>query len=165
VRLRPVTEADLPFLRRVYAESRAEEMALVTHWSDDQKAEFLRLQFEAQHAHYTRHYPDARFEVIALRGEDVGRLYVARLPEEIRLMDIALLARHRGAGIGGALLRALLDEARRDGLPVSLHVEDNNPARRLYARLGFVRTGEEGIYARMRWSPEAPASAGAASGA
>ncbi len=161
VRLRPITDRDLPFLHRVYAESRAEEMALVADWSDAQKAEFLRFQFEAQHAHYTKHYPDARLDVIVLDGEDVGRLYVARLAGEIRLMDIALLAGHRGRGIGGALVRALLEEARRDGCFVTLHVEDHNPARRLYERLGFVKAGEEGIYTRMRWTPPGPATASA----
>lgn len=153
VRLRPATDADKPFLQRVYAESRADEMAQLTHWSDAQKDDFLRFQFDAQHTHYTSHYPDARYQVIVRGGEDVGRLYVARLAGEIRLMDIALLAVHRGQGIGGALMGELLETARREGCFVSLHVEDHNPARRLYERLGFVKADEVGIYALMHWRP------------
>lgn len=33
---------------------------------------------------------------------------------------------------------------------MQLFVEANNPARRLYTRLGFVEQDQEGIYLRMR---------------
>lgn len=45
----------------------------------------------------------------------------------------------RGRGLGTRLLRELLDRAHRAGFArISLSVEDGNPARRLYERLGFV---------------------------
>ena len=36
---------------------------------------------------------------------------------------------------------------------VSLHVEDDNPARRLYDRLGFVEIAEVTFYKLMHWIP------------
>jgi len=39
-------------------------------------------------------------------------------------------------------------------VPVSLHVETFNRARRLYDRLGFVEQDTNGIYALMEWTPE-----------
>src|SRR3712207_7616078 len=43
-----------------------------------------------------------------------GRLDVARWPDELRIVDIALLPEHRNAGVGTALLRELQAKAARD---------------------------------------------------
>jgi ribosomal protein S18 acetylase RimI-like enzyme len=153
VTLRRFKKADLGFLYRVYAASRAEEMALLTHWSAAEKENFLRFQFEAQHKHYQENYPHARYDIIVKGSERIGRFYVARMQNEIRLMDMALLPEHRNQGIGSALLRDLLDEAEGSRKFVSLHVEPYNPAKRLYERLGFVVVGEVSFYQLMHWIP------------
>ena len=145
ITLRPAGPADDAFLRRVYAGTREEELAPVP-WSDDERDAFLRHQFDAQDAHYRAHYDGASFDVIELDGVPAGRLYVARWPEEIRIMDIAILPEHRGAGAGTSLLRDLLDEGARSGKRVSIHVEKHNPALRLYERLGFLPVADKGVY-------------------
>ena len=150
VALRPATDADLPFLSRVYASTRAEELAQ-TDWSEAQKAAFLQFQFDAQHQHYRTHYADAEFLVIEHEGTPVGRLYLHWRDSELRIVDIALLPGARGRGVGGALLQVLMDAAAAVRKSVSIHVEQMNPAMRLYQRLGFVRTGEHGIYHLMEW--------------
>jgi ribosomal protein S18 acetylase RimI-like enzyme len=65
--------------------------------------------------------------------------------------------------VGEALLREVLGEAAGCGLPVRIHVERGNPARRLYARLGFVPLAERGIYHELEWSPAPSAQAKTAS--
>jgi ribosomal protein S18 acetylase RimI-like enzyme len=152
ISLRPVTEADLPFLRRVYGSTREDELA-VTGWSREQKDAFLDQQFAAQHTHYQRHYGDGRFDVILAGGEPIGRLYVWRGADEIRIVDIALLAEHRRRGIGSALLRAVLAEAEAAGMPVRIHVEHDNPALALYERLDFRRIGDTGVYYHLERRP------------
>lgn len=152
VTLRPVRADDRELLLRIYARTRREELSVVP-WSEAEKAEFLRQQFEAQDLHYRQHYGGARFDVVLVDGEPAGRLYVDRWPGEIRLMDIALLPEYRGRGVGGRLIGELLDEGAAAGKAVSVHVERNNPARRLYARLGFLLEGENGIYDLMVWRP------------
>lgn len=154
LRFRPITDADLPFLARLYASTRMEELA-VTDWSDAQKAAFLQSQFSAQHAHYQKHYAGSEFFVIEQAGTAIGRLYLARWTSEHRIVDIALIPEHRGRGLGRALLSDLLDEAARAGKAVTIHVEKFNPAMSLYHRLGFIAAGEEGAYDLMRW--EVPA--------
>lgn len=153
VRLRPRSEQDLPFLQRVYASTRSEELA-VTAWSDQQKADFIAFQFRAQHQHYATHYHDGEFLVIQRDGIDVGRLYLHR-GRELRIVDISLLPEARSEGLGSALLRALMAQAASQGKTVSIHVERSNPALRLYLRLGFRAVGEHGIYYLMRWSDDA----------
>lgn len=150
--LRPEEEADFELLAELYASTRREEVAQVP-WSEEEKETFLRWQFESQYRHYRQHYPDCEFLVIEREGRPIGRLYVDRRADQIRLVDIALLPEHRGAGLGTALLRTLLDEGGERGLPVSIHVEYNNPALRLYRRLGFRHVDSNGVYYLMEWTP------------
>jgi ribosomal protein S18 acetylase RimI-like enzyme len=160
---RRVTDADLPFLARVYASTRAEELA-VTSLTEAQKAAFLDAQFRGQHVHYQKYYPQADWLVTMRDGEDIGRLYLERWPSQHRIIDIALLPEHRGQGAGEALLRDLMDEAAAAAKDVSIHVEKHNPAMRLYRRLGFVTEEDKGVYDLMRWKSDragaAPPGAG-----
>jgi ribosomal protein S18 acetylase RimI-like enzyme len=152
VPLRIAGPEDFDFLCRVYASTRTEELAAVP-WSVEQKHAFLRMQFEAQDKYYRENYTTAEFLVI-LDGEiPAGRLYVDRWPDEIRLMDIALLPEHRGKGLGTRLLEDLQKEAREAGKPLRIHVERMNPALSLYERLGFQRVEDRGVYWLMEWQP------------
>ena len=145
---------DEELLYRVYASTRQEELAQ-TGWGEAQKVAFLRQQFEAQSRYYREYYPGASFDVILAEGSPIGRLYVARWPEEVRIVDIALLPEHRGAGIGTSLLEALISEAESSGKTLSIHVERFNPALRLYERLGFEKAADKGVYFLMRRPPGA----------
>jgi ribosomal protein S18 acetylase RimI-like enzyme len=152
LRLRPIRDDDRGFLRRLYGSTRQEELAAVD-WIEEEKERFLDFQFAAQHDYYQEQFPDASFDLVLVAGEPVGRLYVDRRADEIRLIDIALLPDSRRRGIGGRLMSRVLDEGRAAGLPVQIHVEQNNPAMRLYDRLGFERVEEQGVYWLMRWEP------------
>ena len=142
------------FLFDVYASSRADELAPVP-WTQEQKWAFLAQQFHAQDTDYHGRYPDADFSVIERDGVPAGRLYVARVGSGgINIVDIGLLPEHRGAGIGTALVSDIIATADREGVIVSLHVEQWNPARRLYRRLGFVEVTSNEVYIRMERRPD-----------
>jgi len=65
--------------------------------------------------------------------------------ESIPELGIGVHHPYRGRGIGKALLVRLLEHARQQGIgAVSLSVERDNPALRLYSRLGFVVVGDVG---------------------
>lgn len=151
--LRPMAPGDHELLFRVYASTRVEELAAVD-WTAEQREAFLRQQFEAQHAWYQQSYAGAAFDVVlAADSQPAGRLYVARWPREIRLIDVALLPGFRRQGLGSAILGDLLAEARRAGKPVTIHVEHMNPALRLYERLGFRQKEDKGVYLFLEWTP------------
>ena len=152
VELRDAEPADEPFLRDVYASTRADELAVVP-WTDEQKRLFTDHQFHAQDVYYKEHYEGATYDVVLVDGEAAGRLYVARWATEIRIMDIALLPAARGGGVGTHLLESLLEEGAATGRRVSIHVERMNPAMRLYERLGFHPIEERGVYVLMEWDP------------
>jgi ribosomal protein S18 acetylase RimI-like enzyme len=148
VGLRAERSDDAPFVYRLYASTRADEMALVP-WDPEEKDAFLRMQFRFQTLHYRRAYPGAAFEIVLLDGRPVGRLYTDRGKEEIRVIDIALVPGYRGAGIGTELLRGLLSEAAALNKAVSVRVERQNRAVRLYTRLGFRVVADQGMYLVM----------------
>lgn len=151
ITLRPVDSGDYDFLVEVYASTRAEELALVP-WTLEQQQVFVRSQFAAQQDHYAKKYPAASHDVIMWDDRPVGRLYVARLDQEIRIIDITLLPAERNAGIGSYLIKRLLDEAKRSGRVMRIYVEEFNPSLRLFERLGFSPSEQQGIHLLLQWS-------------
>ena len=153
IELRTVAESDRDFAFSVYASTRAEEMERVD-WTEEQKNAFLRMQFDAQTSHYLLYYPNAEYKVIERAGIPLGRLIVENRGDHFLIMDIALLPEYRRSGIGTFLVRELQQESRRLKLPLVLRVEFFNPAIRLYARLGFVKTRNVNtVYQEMVWTP------------
>lgn len=149
--LRALHTADLPWLRELYAQTRADELAAVP-WPDAMRRAFLDQQFDLQHRHFIRDADDTAYLAIEHDGAPVGRLYLRRTVDTHWIVDIALDARARGRGWGTALLRAVQADAQARGADVALHVLYHNPrARSLYARLGFVVEDEGDTHARMRW--------------
>lgn len=142
---RPITDSDKAFLVSVYTDSRREEMA-TTQWPQEQIDTFLAMQFDLQHTQYMQNYRHATFEIILFKGEPVGRLYVDRQRDDIRIIDIALLTAYRRRGIGSRIMSDLVQEADAKGVSVSLHVEQYNPAMILYKKLGFQRLELRGVY-------------------
>jgi ribosomal protein S18 acetylase RimI-like enzyme len=153
ITLRPATDADYDFMRVLYHSAREEEMQ---HFplGDEQKVAFLDWQFQCQWTHYREHYPTCDWRIIERNGEAVGRLLIDRWPDQIRIVDIALLTAARGSGLGTMLMREVLEEGRRANKPVTIHVEVFNPAQNLYRRLGFAQVDSSGAYHLMRWSPD-----------
>ena len=92
------------------------------------------------------------FIMLAHRGETLlGALCMLKtgmggyIPDNI-LLFVTVSPECRGQGVGKRLIEHSLAETDGD---VKLHVEYDNPAKRLYERLGFTTK-----YAEMRWSPE-----------
>lgn len=155
--LRPQRPEDLETIRNLYIDIRWDELA-PTPWTDEQKVAFLCSQFDLQHRHYTTHYVGTEFYVIEQAGTAIGRFYLDRVsPSEIRVVDIAFFRQHAGKGYGSALIKAAQQSATATGRPLTMHVEQFNPARRLYARLGFTEVEERGAYMFIRWDPPAAA--------
>lgn len=150
VTLRPVRPDDEAFLLEVYAGTRVDELA-ATPWDDAQREAFLKVQFAAQQQHYQTHFPEADHQLILVGDRPIGRLYVARRTDEIRILDVALLPRHRNFGIGTFIITEILDEASKAETPVRIYVESLNPSLGLFERLGFARVQDIGTHFLMEW--------------
>ncbi|MBD2867719.1 GNAT family N-acetyltransferase [Paenibacillus arenilitoris] len=140
-----------PFLFELYALTRADEVA-AWGWGAEELEAFLAMQFRFQQQSYRMQYPEHRVQIVIADGRRVGKWHTAVHGNEKILVDIALLPDFRSMGIGTTLIRQLQEEARSAGLPLRLSVRTDNPARRLYERLGFGTVSTDELHARMRWT-------------
>lgn len=152
---RPMTDEDLPFVARLYASTRAEEVA-ATGWPPEAQAAFIEQQHRAQHSHYQSVFATGEWLIVERGAQAIGRLYLFEGAELIELIDISLLAEARGAGVGGAIVADVVADAASRGKGVRLYVEKFNPAQRLYARLGFTLDEDLGVYDRLVLRPPGP---------
>lgn len=152
ISLRPFRADDQEFLYQLYASTRLHEIAGFG-WPTAQQEMFLRMQFNAQYRSYEAVYGQAEHQIVEQDGKPVGRIMVLWEKDFALLVDIALLAEHRGRAIGGDLLRDLIQKCTDAGVPLRLQVLKNNPALGLYQRLGFISTGEDQMYIQMERQP------------
>lgn len=148
--IRPAAAADADFL--------AEMLVAAAFWRPEGPIGNLTDVLSQPHlAHYVTGWPrPGDLGVIALDGQrPVGaawvRLMTANDPGygfvEAATPELAMgvLRAWRGQGVGSRLLHALIAAARKQGLPsLSLSVEPDNYARRLYERVGFRQVNEMG---------------------
>lgn len=155
VHLRPQVAHDMPWLRDLYASTRVEELASVP-WPESVKRAFLDQQFELQRTHFETFYGAARFlAIIDEQAQPVGRYIILESDPEHLIVDIALFPHRRGEGIGSALIQSSLQTAASRNSATALHVLKHNAAAvRLYQRLGFKVSANDGSHWRMRWTPE-----------
>lgn len=154
IRLKRITESDMPELLQVYFSTREKELSVASGWSVTEKAAFVEQQFCAQHAYYQNNYIGADFWIIEKNQQCMGRLYVDWEFENkgVRIIDIIVLPAWQNKGIGTGILQDLIHEANRRNVPITIHVESFNPAKKLYERLGFNMISEtNGVYHLMEW--------------
>ena len=143
----PIAVDDLPFVRAMFYEA--------AFWRGTRDAPPLAAALRAPElAIYVDDWGrsgDAGL-VARVAGRPVGAVWVRRfcahahgygyVDEQTPELSIAVAREHRGCGIGGCLLTAMLVLLRLDGTrQVSLSVEADNPARSLYQRHGFIHLG------------------------
>lgn len=141
---RSATDADRPFRIELYASTREAELAVLP-WDETARRAFIQQQFNARERSWQATFPAAAHEIVEVDSERVGVIATVDSEGSLHVLDIALLAPHRGRGLGTTVLSRILAEADRSGRAVSLHVDVESPARRLYERLGFRAVSHDAI--------------------
>jgi ribosomal protein S18 acetylase RimI-like enzyme len=140
VRLRPAVEADRDFFFSVRRDGLREYAEEHRPWDDAE-----------QRRQADREFDELPVEIIEEDGVALGYLCVLHEGDHDFLDEIALVPSAQRRGIGTALVRAAMDDAAGRDVPLRLSVLVNNPARRLYGRLGFRVTAVDHPRVRMEW--------------
>ncbi|MFD6344809.1 GNAT family N-acetyltransferase [Streptomyces roseolus] len=149
IRLRPAVAGDAEFLREMLLEA--------FNW-DGPRFGREEILTTPHFAHYVTGWPrPGDFGVVAEdpSGAPVGAVWARTFPADdpgyghvdpqVPELTVGVLPGHRGRGVGGALLDAVVEMAARSGVDrLSLSVEDGNRAAALYASRGFVTVGRDG---------------------
>ena len=160
ISLRPTQPEDRGFCLHLFSLVKTEELQ-AWQWEEPIRATLMEMQFAAHEQHFRRGQDQISDSIILLAqntasptegGQKIGRLIIFR-GKELHLADISLLPVFRNQGFGGHLLGALQEEATREGLPLRLNCNPNNPALRLYLRQGFevIEPGE--AHSLLEWRP------------
>ena len=150
---RKAVPADDAFLFDLFRSVRGDEFAL-TGLPSAQLDMLLQMQFRAQNGGYRAQCPDSDHEIVLVDGAAAGRIWVHRSPDRFVLVDISLVPAYRSRGIGTALLRELIEEARAAGAPLRCSVAlSNQGSLRFHQRLGFAITGQDEVYYDMERNP------------
>ncbi len=130
VSLRPATEADVAYLLALRDQTMSRhQLASGLQPSSEERERRVRYRYECA-------------QIIEREGRAAGLLKVTRDGLDWQLVQIQLAPELQGRGVGAALIRELIAEARDAGASLCLNVLHQNPARHLYERLGFVVVGD-----------------------
>lgn len=152
IAFRPELAQDQAFLKVLFASTRERELAAL-HAHPEMEKLFVSHQFLIQHKAYRQAFPKASFLIIEHSQRAIGRLYYDETATNLHIIDISLLPQFRGQGVGAHILTQVLQKAKRGNKSVHLQVRKDNPALRLYQRLGFQAKDEENLNVKMQWTP------------
>jgi len=163
--LRPLTEEDQPLMRRTLDAAvfwRPPRPTALGRLRQRIARPVLRLLFRRYLAMYRTGWGRAGDLglVAEIDGAPVGAVWYrfftesshgdGYIDEQTPELAIAVVEGHRGAGIGTALLEAIAVAAREDGVGrIGLSVDQDNPAKRLYAAVGYRELEPDDPHGRM----------------
>jgi RimJ/RimL family protein N-acetyltransferase len=152
LRLRPERDEDDDFRFELFCRSCPTEFALLP-LEPTALNQLMRFQFRAQTAAYRENFPNARFDIIELAALPIGRIVVDRRPDLLHIIDQAIVPSQRNRSVGTTIMKALMGEASRANKKMRLQVASSNePAMRLYLRLGFAPIATEPLHVEMEWT-------------
>jgi len=126
--LRPTVDADFDFLWRLKVATLKPYIEKLYGWDEAHAQAILRKKV-MQGA-----------KIILVDNEPAGVLKVEAEEDFVHLAEIGLITGRQGQGLGSQIIEDVLAAADRKGFPVELQVFADNPAAKLYERLGFTVT-------------------------
>jgi ribosomal protein S18 acetylase RimI-like enzyme len=151
---RPEEIRDESFLRSLLTAAVIEELGAEA-WPEPLRTHLVATQSSLRLQAVRSHFPDGESRIVLIDGEAAGWLYLARLPGELRLVEILLAGARRNRGAGTAVLKNVIEAAA--GKPVRLYVNVMNVrATRFYERLGFRRIEGDEVQHFMERPAEIP---------
>lgn len=134
IALRAATPADSEFCYQLHKAAMGEYVTAVWGWDE-----------AVQRDYHLRAFRPGRWQIITADGTDVGMIDVEYRAGEVYLARIEIHPAWQGRGIGSAIIRSLLGDARQRGQDLVLDVlAVNHRAQALYRRLGLAEVARHG---------------------
>lgn len=124
INFRAITENDYDFLWRLHNAALKDYVEKTWGWNDDWQSRNFAANFKPEDG-----------SIIVYENVDVGFFWQIEKENEILLASIRILPEYQNKNIGTKIIKDLLSSSNKN---VRLQVLKVNPARNLYARLGFV---------------------------
>jgi len=157
IRLRRERPEDAAFLQALFRHCALEVLDLAAV-APAIKEQLVRAQLGSQTATYRTRYPDACFDIVERDGAPIGRLVVDRGTDCGCVVDIALMPKQRGSGLGRTLMKHVVGRFAREGRPVRCQVLRSNEASlRMCLAAGFVPIAGDWASIQLEWCPREPA--------
>jgi ribosomal protein S18 acetylase RimI-like enzyme len=146
ITIRPAVQSDSDFLFHLVCITMKDYVAATTGWDEVKEKEMFTRYFD---------FSSYQISVIVLDDSDIGYLKIDRTGGEIFLANIHVHPDYQNQGFGSRIIKSLLEDAGRQGVPVRLKVlKVNQAARRLYEKFGFSIEEEAEDYYLMRALPD-----------
>ncbi len=142
---------DDEFLYEVYASSRMDEIN-EWQWDEQQKQQFLKMQYYCQKVYYKNIYSHLETRIIVSKNEKIGRLLLADFKEKFVIVDLTILPEFQNQGVGTKILVEVQGYAQKHQKDIQLSVyRSNEGAIKLYEQLGFQQVECTDMYIFMEW--------------
>ena len=149
---RPSVAEDSAFMLELYA-STSKDVLDDLGWTIGSQRTFVIMQAQTEEWNRARLYPGMDRLTICVDDMPVGRLLVCMRNNVLHLVDLSLLPRFRGNGIGTQLLSEILEEARNARVPVKVKIRKDSGAIRFVERLDFGTPTDLGSNVELTWMP------------
>ena len=138
---RNATYQDKGFLWALKIASMRQYVEQVYGWEDN-----------AQRGYFEKGFHPEVIRIIQHDGHDAGMYELQECGEDWFLARIEILPEYQNRGIGTVVLQRMIDAMASTDKPFRLQLFKVNPARKLYARMGFIETGETATHVLMEFS-------------
>ena len=130
--LRNAQDDDYGFVKGLYVETMEPLLSAFSAWNTDKNIALFNKTFRVSEA-----------KIIVVDGDDAGWFQIHPTEDELSLHQIHIKRAYQNRNIGTCIIEALIREAKAQRKRLTLSVVKNNPALKLYQRLGFKIISED----------------------
>ncbi|WP_416306996.1 GNAT family N-acetyltransferase [Neptunicella sp. SCSIO 80796] len=132
------TSRDMDFLFRLRKITMDEHLQRAGVFLDDEQHQ-QRVQDLFEHSFIIRH-----------NNQHMGMIKYVTTDRHISIKQIQILPAHQGQGLGRRVIEFFIQQAKQQQKDLILTVLKDNPAQKLYQRLGFAYVGEDELEFHMK---------------
>lgn len=144
IKKRPATKEDEDTARNIHHSAYHDVIVRqYGSWDDSMQDDFFNNEWSPE-----------KYKII-LSGESIsGYCSIEHNADHIFVHELVLSPDFQGKGIGSKVLEELIEESKRENIPIKLRVLKENQAQYLYRRLGFKDTGSTNSHFQMEFNPD-----------